>query len=164
MRTTHGLSARVAAEVRAEQARQRLSGRDLARRVELPTSTVARWLRAETPMDLDDVQLLAHALGVSVTTLLTRAEQAAAIAQPAATGTDGANSEIACSRKLPGQGLELVAWADDLADELAGELAGGASGRRHLTLVPAAPDGAGDEDADAEIGAVTADLAVRRSA
>lgn len=79
-------------------------------------------------------------------------------------GTQGANSEIACSRKSPGHGLELVAWADDLADELTGELAGEASGRRHLTLVPAAPDGAGDEDADAALGAVTADLAARRSA
>lgn len=77
-----------------------------------------------------------------------------------ATGTQGANSEIACSRKTAGHGLELVTWADDLADELTG----GASGRRHLTLVPVATDGAGDEDADAELGAVTADLAVRRSA
>lgn len=75
-------------------------------------------------------------------------------------GTQGANSEIACSRKSAGHGLELVTWADDLADELTG----GASGRRHLTLVPVATDGAGDEDADAELGAVTADLAVRRSA
>lgn len=155
--STYGLSARVAAEVRAEQARQRLSGRDLARRVELPTSTVARWLRAETPMDLDDVERLARALGVSVSTLLTRAEQAAAIVQPAATGTDGANSEIACSRKSPGHGLDLVVFADE------------AVGRRHLTLVPPSPAGEDLDDAevaavDAGHGVVLTDLSARRSA
>jgi transcriptional regulator with XRE-family HTH domain len=74
MSTNSGLSARVAAEVRAEQARQRLSGRDLARRVDLPPSTVARWLRGETSMDLDDVAALAGALGLTLGDLIERAE------------------------------------------------------------------------------------------
>jgi transcriptional regulator with XRE-family HTH domain len=75
MSTNTGLSARVAAEVRAEQARQRLSGRDLARRVDLPPTTVARWLRGDTAMDLDDVATLAGALGLTLVDLIERAER-----------------------------------------------------------------------------------------
>lgn len=64
----------MAAEVRAEQARQRLTGRELANRVDLPSSTVARWLRNDTDMTLDAAAVLAGALGLSLVELIERAE------------------------------------------------------------------------------------------
>jgi transcriptional regulator with XRE-family HTH domain len=84
MSTDSKLSARVAAELRAELARQRLTGRDLARRVELPPTTVARWLRNETTMNLDEAEALASALGLRLPELLDRADGAAAVAAVAA--------------------------------------------------------------------------------
>jgi transcriptional regulator with XRE-family HTH domain len=63
----------VAAEIRAEMARQMISGRELARRVQKPETTIARWLRGKTQMSLDDVEMLAKALGVDPVDLIIHA-------------------------------------------------------------------------------------------
>lgn len=63
----------VAAEIRAEQGRQRISGRELARAIGKPESTVARWLRGRTAMSLDEIELFAQALNLTVVDLVSRA-------------------------------------------------------------------------------------------
>lgn len=64
---------RLAAEVRAEAARQRISTRGLAEKMSEPPSTVARKMRAETAMTLDEIEAFAKALGVTVVDLVARA-------------------------------------------------------------------------------------------
>ena len=66
-------NATLAAEIRAEKGRQQVTGRELARRVGKPESTVARWLRGETPMSLDEIEAFAKALDVSTVDLIERA-------------------------------------------------------------------------------------------
>lgn len=68
----------LAAEIRAEAARKRISGRDLSRYLadngsELSHGTFARMLRGERPWDVDSLSLVAQALDVSVVDLLDRA-------------------------------------------------------------------------------------------
>ena len=46
-------------------ARQRLSGREMAVRMGRPSNTIGRWMRGETPVGLDEIELFAEALGVS---------------------------------------------------------------------------------------------------
>ena len=69
-------NALLAAEIRAEMARQRMSGRELARRVDKPETTVARYLRGETAMSIDDVEDFARALDVTTIDLVERAYRA----------------------------------------------------------------------------------------
>lgn len=66
-------NAALAGEIRAELARQQLSGRELARRVGKPETTVARYLRGGTAMSLDDIELFAQALEMSTVDLVARA-------------------------------------------------------------------------------------------
>lgn len=66
-------NAAVAGEIRAEAARQQVSGRELAHRVGKPETTVARYLRGATDMSVDDIELFAAALNVSLVDLITRA-------------------------------------------------------------------------------------------
>jgi transcriptional regulator with XRE-family HTH domain len=80
-------NAAIAAEIRAEAGRQRMSGRELARRVGKPDTTIARWLRAETTMDLNEVDAIARALGMSTVELIARA--LAPALSLAATASDG---------------------------------------------------------------------------
>ena len=68
------LSACVAAELRAEVARRRMSGRELSRRIGLPAATVSRRLRGDTPIALDDLENVTAALGVDLIDLLRAAE------------------------------------------------------------------------------------------
>lgn len=63
---------RIAAEIRAEAARQRKSGRALALSMERPVTTVARWMRGAN-LGLDEIELFAEALGVTVVDLIMRA-------------------------------------------------------------------------------------------
>jgi transcriptional regulator with XRE-family HTH domain len=99
MSTHAGVSARVAAEMRAEKARQQLSGQDLARIVDLPATSVARWLRGETKMSLDEASVLAEALGLTLAELLVRAEGAAALAAPSRDLTRAAEQRTARPRR-----------------------------------------------------------------
>jgi transcriptional regulator with XRE-family HTH domain len=63
----------LAAEMRAEMARQQMTGREIATLTGYPHASVARWLRGETPMTLDAMDAFAHALNVPLSDLLSRA-------------------------------------------------------------------------------------------
>jgi len=62
----------VAAEVRAEMARQRMSARELSRRSGLAQATLARKIRGDAELGLDDIDVIAEALGVDVVDLIPR--------------------------------------------------------------------------------------------
>ena len=72
----------VAAEVRAEMARQRISARELSRRSGLAQATLARKVRGDAELGLDDLDAIACALGVDVVDLIPH--------RLPATGTGGA--------------------------------------------------------------------------
>lgn len=78
----------IAAEIRAEMGRQRISGRELARRIGKPETTVARWLRGRTPMSLAEIDALAEALHIKTVELVERALTADPPAKAAAGGGD----------------------------------------------------------------------------
>lgn len=61
------LSEIVAAEIRAEMGRQRYTGRSLAMRLGWPPMYLSRRLSGRTSFDLNDVDLIARALEVPVT-------------------------------------------------------------------------------------------------
>lgn len=63
----------VAAEVRAEMARQRLSGRALAARLGWPQNRLSRRLAGDTPFTVDDLALVAGELDVPVTSFFSSA-------------------------------------------------------------------------------------------
>lgn len=65
----------VAAEVRAQMARERISNRRFAAKLGLKPAWVDRRLNGTTPLDTDDIQLFANELKVSVDDLLRRAVQ-----------------------------------------------------------------------------------------
>jgi transcriptional regulator with XRE-family HTH domain len=75
-------SEEVAAEIRAALARRKMSSRQLARLMDLPTATVGRWTSGVTPMTLDQAGAVAEALGLDLLDLIPR--------RLAATGTTGA--------------------------------------------------------------------------
>lgn len=57
-------------EIRAEMARQRLSQSQLAQRCDRSQAWVSRRLAGDTPLTLDDLDVIAVALGVSAVRLL----------------------------------------------------------------------------------------------
>lgn len=61
---------RVAAELRAELARQDKSGRWLAEQIGWSPATVARWIGGDTDPDLDGLEAMCRAMGMSVADLL----------------------------------------------------------------------------------------------
>lgn len=65
-------------EVHAEMGRRRMSGAALARRLGKPQSSIARRLDGRQTMDLDDLEMIADALGVSAVQLLAEAARRAA--------------------------------------------------------------------------------------
>lgn len=69
------LGQRIAAELRAELARQRHSGRWLAQQIGAPQNTVNRWLGGETAPNLDALDAMCRALGYNVADLLTAVER-----------------------------------------------------------------------------------------
>lgn len=73
------LEARVAAELRAELARQGRSRRWLAEVTGQPLTSVARWVRGTTAPGLDELELMAEALGTSVVALLREAQRSQAV-------------------------------------------------------------------------------------
>ena len=70
MNNTYKLA--VAAELRAEIARQSVTQSELGARIGKPQTTISRWCREGTA-DLDDISLVAKALNVSVVDLVSRA-------------------------------------------------------------------------------------------
>lgn len=69
------LSGRVAEEIRALMARRRMSGRELARRLDVSASWVSYRLTGSQPIDLNDLEQIARALDVKVIDLLPRDER-----------------------------------------------------------------------------------------
>lgn len=65
----------LAAEIRAEAARQDVSVSTLAERTGLAYRTVTRKTNGETPLTWSDVQAFAHALGIQPSELVLSAEQ-----------------------------------------------------------------------------------------
>jgi transcriptional regulator with XRE-family HTH domain len=68
------LWSRVAAEIRAEMARRRITQMDVAREIGKPQTTVSRWISGTTKLDLEQLELLAQALHVSVPELVSWGE------------------------------------------------------------------------------------------
>lgn len=63
----------VAAELRAEAARQKLSRRAIARKLEKPATTIARWMRGETDLSIGEIDDLCTALNLDISELMLRA-------------------------------------------------------------------------------------------
>jgi transcriptional regulator with XRE-family HTH domain len=61
---------RIAAELRAEMARQKMSGRALAEAIGANHATVARWINGDTDPGLDGLEPMCRALSLSVADLI----------------------------------------------------------------------------------------------
>ena len=72
MSSNESLSVRVAEEIRAMLARRRVSGRELARRLDVSSPWVSYRLTGNQEIGLDDLERIAAALDVPVTDLLPR--------------------------------------------------------------------------------------------
>lgn len=71
METNHGsLREQTAGELRAQLARRRISASELARRIGWKQPYMARRIDGRVALDLDDLELIAQALGIAVTDLL----------------------------------------------------------------------------------------------
>jgi DNA-binding Xre family transcriptional regulator len=70
----------IAAEVRAELARRRMSWRDLALQTNIPTSTMHRRLTTGQDWRIDELLRVCNHLGLSLPELLRRSERMAASA------------------------------------------------------------------------------------
>lgn len=81
---TATLSALVAEEVRALMARRRMSGRQLAAQLGVSPSWVSYRLTGTQPIDVNDLHLIATALGVGVHELLPPPDVAAQAVAPEA--------------------------------------------------------------------------------
>ena len=68
---------RTAAAVRAELARRRISGRELARRLGWSAPTMWRRLRGDVPLTIDELEAIAEFLEVPVSVLRPDAGRAA---------------------------------------------------------------------------------------
>lgn len=69
---TAPIKQRVASEVRANMARQRISGSELARRIGVSQPYLHRRISGEIPFDIDDLARVAEALNVTIADLLPR--------------------------------------------------------------------------------------------
>lgn len=83
MLTAMTYSQTLAAEIRAEAARRRVTGRELSRYLSdngngLSHGTIARMMRGERPWDVDSLSLVAQRLDMSVIDLIQRAGDAMA--------------------------------------------------------------------------------------
>ena len=82
---TATLSELVADEIRVAMTRQRVSGRDLAKRLDVSPSWISYRLSGKQPIDLNDLLRIANALGVGVHQLLPPPEEAAKAVEPKTT-------------------------------------------------------------------------------
>lgn len=85
----------VATELRVEAARQQLSLRELSRRSGVPYPTTRKSLEGTRAIDIEELALLAGALGVSVAVLVERAENALAATRRAGRGESGKRDRAA---------------------------------------------------------------------
>ena len=74
---------RVATELRVEMVRRDITQVQLGARLGRPQSTISRWVKGRSALDVDDLMALCSALDVSVGDILTRAEAAMRDDQPA---------------------------------------------------------------------------------
>lgn len=88
-----GLAAVVAGEIRAEQARQRLSGTQLAKLMGRPNSTVNRWLNGEKELGLDEIGLFARALNANAMEWISKAFSADPRPEPGLAVSSGCSSQ-----------------------------------------------------------------------
>lgn len=88
---TTTLNAATAAEIRAEQARQQLSNRQLASLAGLEQSNVARKVKGRRPITVDELASISAGLGLKAADLIARAEAAGIDA----TALAGASKEVA---------------------------------------------------------------------
>lgn len=77
---TTGLSDIVAANVRAEMARRKISQRALADKIGISHASIYRRLRGELAFDVDELGAIADALGIDVRALLPEPADAPAAA------------------------------------------------------------------------------------
>lgn len=85
-----GLNAAVAAEIRAELARQKLSVQALALKSGVAYGSLRRYINAERHIDLDVLHDLCAALGVSPRDLVERADMSEPLPRVALTGEEDA--------------------------------------------------------------------------
>lgn len=64
----------VSDEVRAEMARQKMSVKELAERLQMPRTTLSARLNGRAPFTVDELTVAGRALGVSAAELMGRAE------------------------------------------------------------------------------------------
>ena len=76
-----GLNAAAAAELRALREEKRMTVRGLAAASGVPLRTLMRLLAGERPITFEPLCALADALGVSVSTIISRAEERLAMEQ-----------------------------------------------------------------------------------
>jgi transcriptional regulator with XRE-family HTH domain len=69
---TAPIKQRVASEVRANMARQRISGSEMARRIGVSQPYLHRRISGEIPFDIDDLARVAEVLNVRIADLLPR--------------------------------------------------------------------------------------------
>lgn len=72
---TNHLEQRIAAELRAELARQGQSRHWLAEQSGIPVTTIARWLRGPQSPGLNDLDAMCRALGITIADLLSAVER-----------------------------------------------------------------------------------------
>ena len=82
---TATLTQLVAEEIRVAMTRQRMSGRDLAKKLDVSPSWISYRLSGRQPIDLNDLFSIAKALGVGVHQLLPSPEVVAQAADVSAT-------------------------------------------------------------------------------
>lgn len=87
--STNSLWARVASEIRAEMARQKMSGRELARRLERSPNWVSLKVSGSQVIDLAELELIADALGLGAHKLIERTTRSYAPAVSGVTAHPG---------------------------------------------------------------------------
>ena len=92
------LSRRVAAEIRAEMARQQTSGRTLAARLGRSPNWLSLKTSGTSKLDLDEIELIANALGVTVVDLFPRKDREVTVTYP---GSDVDSAQGALSGHRP---------------------------------------------------------------
>lgn len=77
MGTTHRRRARIAAELRAEMARQKMSALTLSEATDIKVPTLRNRLAGKSPFYLEELDLICAALGVGLSDFVDRTEVAA---------------------------------------------------------------------------------------
>ena len=76
------LTESVAGEIRAEMARQRITQRDVARRLEVIEAWLSRRLNGHVSLNLDELEQISKALQIPMVELIRRAEERVTHKQP----------------------------------------------------------------------------------